>query len=90
MDRQWYKLVDALEEVTNFWSYGRDFMSIPTYNVYLPTRSTSFNKPNMFDGDKEDVGYRYNMNRMSPYHTFNPLKGYSLLPRPPPTIREET
>ena len=39
LDSEWYKLVDCLEEVTNFWVYGRDFTTMPTYNTYMPTRT---------------------------------------------------
>lgn len=80
LDRTWYKLVDALEEVTNFWSYGRDFTTMPTYNIYIPTRNNIMNRPNMADGDKDDLSYRYDVNRMSPYHYLNTLKGYPMKP----------
>jgi len=57
LDKTWYKLVDALEEVTNFWSFGRDFTTMPTYNVYVPTRNHILDKPNMLDGENDDLGY---------------------------------
>lgn len=82
LDNTWYKLVDALEEVTNFWSFGRDFTTMPTYNTYVPTKHHILDKPDMMDGDNDDLGYRFNMNRVSPMHYLNSMKGYKMLPRP--------
>lgn len=81
-DREWYKLVDALEEVTNFWSYGRDFTTIPNYNIYIPTRHTLMKKPDMHDEQHDDLSYRYNVHRMTPYHYLNTLKGHHMWPLP--------
>ena len=81
MDRTWYKLVDALEDVTNFWSFGRDFTTMPTYNVYVPTRTHILDKPDMLDGEKDDLGYQFNLNRVSPVHYLNTMKGYKMLPK---------
>jgi hypothetical protein len=57
LEGSWFKLVDALEEVTDFWAYGRNFTDMPTYNSYVPTRSHIMNKPDMLDGDRDDLGY---------------------------------
>jgi len=80
LDREWYKVVDALEEVSNFWSFGRDWTTMPTYNVYVPTRTHIMDKPDMMDGEKDDLGYRMNVDRVSPYHYLNTLKGYKMMP----------
>lgn len=80
LDRTWYKLVDALEEVTNFWSFGRDFTTMPTYNVYVPTRNHILDKPDMLDAQADDLSFRFNMNRLSPAHYLNTLKGYKMMP----------
>ncbi len=82
MDRTWYKLVDCLEEVTNFWNYGKNFTTVPTDNVYIPTRQTIMNKPDLLEGDRDDVSYKFNMNRLSPAHTLNTLKGFKMNPPP--------
>ena len=82
MDKSWYKLVDCLEEVTNFWSFGRDFTTMPTYNVYMPTKTHILDRPDMMDGENDDLGYRFNLNRVSPVSYLNTLKGYKMLPRP--------
>lgn len=82
MEKSWYKLVDALEEVTNFWSFGRDFTTMPTYNTFVPTRNHVLNKPDMLDGENDDLGYRFNLNRISPVNYLNTLKGYKMLPKP--------
>lgn len=84
LDRRWYKLVDALEEVTNFWSYGRDFTTMPTYNTYMPTRTHLMDKPDMMDPEKDDLGYQMKENRISPVYYLNTLKGNKMLPRPSP------
>jgi hypothetical protein len=82
MERTWYKLVDCLEEVTNFWSFGRDFTTMPTYNTYMPTRNHVLDKPDMLDGENDDLGYRFKVNRLSPTQYLNTLKGYKMLPKP--------
>jgi hypothetical protein len=82
LDREWYKLVDCLEEVTNFWNYGRDFTTMPTYNTYMPTRTHLMDKPDMMDAENDDLGYKMNLKRVSPYNYLNTLKGYKMLPRP--------
>jgi hypothetical protein len=56
LDKEWYKLVDCLEEVSNFWSYGRDWATMPAYNTYMPTRTHLMDKPDMLDGEKDDLG----------------------------------
>lgn len=81
LDKQWYKLVDALEEVTNYWSFGRDFTTMPTYNTYVPTRTHILDKPDMLDGENDDLGYQFNVNRVSPMYYMNTLKGYKMLPK---------
>jgi len=60
LDKTWYKLVDALEEVTNFWSYGRDLTTMPTYNTYMPSRHHIMAKPDLNDEKANDVSYKYN------------------------------
>jgi len=81
MDGSWFKLVDALEEVTNFWSYGRNFTDMPTYNTYVPTKTHVLEKPDMLDADHDDLGYRFNLHRLSPTGYLNTLKGYKMLPK---------
>jgi hypothetical protein len=78
LDRTWYKLVDCLEEVSNYWSYGRDFTTMPTYNLYIPTRNNIMNKPDFTDELNDDLSYRFNLNRMSPSQYLNPLKAYPM------------
>jgi hypothetical protein len=73
--------------VTDFWSYGKDFTTMPTYNVYIPTRHHIMNKPDMMDGDKEDLSYRFNMNRLSHFDYLNTMKGYKMSPKPDFRIR---
>jgi hypothetical protein len=84
LEGSWFKLVDALEEVTDFWAYGRNFTDMPTYNSYVPTRSHIMNKPDMLDGDRDDLGYQFHMNRLSPTGYLNTLKGYKMLPKAAP------
>lgn len=80
LDRKWYCLVDCLEEVTDFWNYGKDFTTMPDYNVFMPTKNHLMNRPDMLDGDNDDLGYRYNLNRVSPAHYLNTLKAYKMSP----------
>jgi len=77
-----YKLVDALEDVTDYWSFGRNFTTMPTYNVYIPTRHHLMDKPDMMDAQADDLSYKFNLNRLSPVNYLNTLKGYKMLPRP--------
>ena len=80
LSKDWYKLVDALEDVTNFWSFGRNHHTMPSYNTYVPTRNHILNKPDMMDGYNDDLGYRFNLNRLSPANYLNTLKTYQSLP----------
>jgi hypothetical protein len=38
-------------------------------------------KPDMLDGDKDDLGYQMNVNRISPYYYLNTLKGNKMMPK---------
>ena len=87
MDRKIYSKVDALEEVTNFWGYGKSMFTIPTYNVYVPTRYHTINRPNLLDDSNDDTSYRYNLNRLSPYSYLNTMKGYKMNPQPGERVR---
>ena len=69
-----YKLVDALEEVSDFWMYGKDLTTMPSYNVYVPPRHHILPKPNLNDEKDDEVSLRYNMSRLSAHHYHNPLK----------------
>jgi hypothetical protein len=81
LDREWFSLVEALEEVSNFWSFGRNFHTMPSYNTYMPTKTHLLNKPDMLDGENDDLGYQFNMNRLSPTGYLNTLRGYKMLPK---------
>ena len=74
LDRTWYKLVDCLEEVTDFWNYGKDLTTMPTYNTYMPTRNHIMPKPNLNDSEGDDASHKYNLQRVTPYQYLNPLK----------------
>jgi hypothetical protein len=68
LDRTWFKVVDALEEVVDYWQYGRDIVTMPAYNVYMPTRNSVFPRPNLLDDRADDISYKFNTQRISPYH----------------------
>lgn len=56
--REWFKLVDALEEVTDLWNWGSNMTAIPTYNTYVPTRSNIIKKPILSDDSTDNkAGY---------------------------------
>lgn len=57
LERDWYKLVDALEEFTDFWNYGRDMFKQPLYNSYVPARTTIMNRPKLNDDKNDDTSY---------------------------------
>ena len=61
LDRRWYTLVDCLEDVTDFWTYGRDFATMPTYNVYVPTKEHLLPKPNLVEDNDDESGFRFNV-----------------------------
>jgi len=82
LNKEWYKLVDCLEDVTNFWSYGRDLVTMPTYNTYMPTKTHLLDKPDMMDGENDDLGYRFDLNRVSPQGYLSTLKGFKMSPKP--------
>lgn len=84
IDKSWYKLVDALEEVTNLWSYGRSVYFLPRYNLYVPARQTIMPKPKLGDERNDDTSYRFDVNRVTPYHYLNTLKGYKMNPQAAP------
>ena len=82
INKEWYKLVDCLEDVTNFWSFGRDLVKMPSYNTYMPTKTHLMDKPDMMDGENDDLGYRFNLNRVSPQGYLSTLKGFKMSPKP--------
>lgn len=84
LDKTWYKLVDALEDVTDFWVFGRNYTTMPTYNTYIPTRNNVIDRPDMMDAEHDDLGYRFDMNRVTPLHYLNTLKGYKMSPEAGP------
>lgn len=54
---------------------------MPTYNTYMPTRTHLMDKPDMLDGEKDDLGYQMNVNRLSPFYYLNTLKGNKMMPK---------
>jgi len=54
LNKQWFKKVDALEEFTNYWSYGRGLGSMPSHNIYVPVAQTIMPRPKFSDYSKED------------------------------------
>ena len=67
LNRKWFTLVDALENVTDFWFYGKDYHTLPDIAMYIPNKHTLINRPSMIDNDENELGFRFNMTRMSPY-----------------------
>ena len=59
--------------MTDFWSYGRSFTSIPKHNLYVPTQTTVMPKPTAWDSI-EQIGYTYQENRHSPAKYLQPVK----------------
>jgi hypothetical protein len=66
LDRDWFKLVDALEEMTDYWNFGRNIVDAPTYNAYLPTRQHIMEKPNVLDDRTDGMPYKYGLMKMGP------------------------
>ena len=56
------------------WTHGRNLFEIPNYNVYVPTKVNLIPRPKFETDSSKEKGYRYNLNRMSPYMYLNPLK----------------
>lgn len=79
MEKRWFKLIDALEETVNFWSYGRDVARAPLHGSYVPVRHTVMPKPNMKAADAE-LDYRYNLHKLGPTEHASPLKAYEMSP----------
>lgn len=48
--------------------------------MYIPNKNTMAARPSMIDHDEDELGFRFNMTRMSPYQYHNPLKAYPNLP----------
>ena len=91
MDKEVYKLVDALEETIDFWRVDGDMFRMPLENTYIPVRNTIMKKPNLLDQDLEtdELGYRYNdyendktmtRRRFHPLEQLNPLRGNRMGP----------
>lgn len=87
LDHKWYKLVDCLEDVSNYWSFGRNYTSMPTYNTFMPMRYHVLDKPSMLDGDKDDLGFQFRAHRISPAGYLNTLKGNKMMPQAAPVAR---
>lgn len=81
LNKEWYSLVECLEDVCNFWSYGRNFATMPTYNTFMPTKTHLMDKPDMFDAENDDLGYRFNAQRLSSSGYLSTLKGFKMLPK---------
>ena len=54
INREWFKKVDALEQFTDYWSFGRGMNSMPSHNIYVPVSHTIMPRPKLFDTSKDD------------------------------------
>ena len=61
LEKETYKVVEALEETMDFWRVGRHMFHMPIHNVYIPVKNTIMKKPNLLNQDLEsdELGYRY-------------------------------
>jgi hypothetical protein len=75
LDRQWFKFVDALEEFTDTYYFGRNTVSVPKYDVYVPPRQHIMKRPDLGDHRNDEASYQFGMSRLTPYHYHNTLKG---------------
>lgn len=82
-------MVDALEDVTNLWTFGRDYYVKPKSNVYVPPTQTIVNIPDLSDDRHDDTSYNFGLNRISPYQYLNTLKSYKSSPPAAPIRRPE-
>jgi hypothetical protein len=57
--REWYSLVDCLEDVSNFWTYGKDMVTYPSYNIYVPTKEHIIPKPDLTQDNDDETGYKF-------------------------------
>lgn len=55
LEKEWFKKVDAFEEFTDYWAFGRGIKSFPTRGVYYPVRSNIMLRPKFRNYDKEDM-----------------------------------
>ena len=71
----------------DFWTVGRDFMEIPTHNLFIPTKTTLMTKPKFVEAENE-LGVRLidrddkktTTPKIDPIAPLNPLKGIRLQP----------
>ena len=90
VDKEHFKLVDALEMTLDFWNYGQNLMHYPTANTYIPVRNTIMKKPNLLNEDDidDELGYQYNTEkdktrmRFHPMEQLNPMRGNRMGPGP--------
>lgn len=80
LKKEWFKLIDCLEETVNFWSYGRDIARAPLHGSYIPVRHTIMPKPRM-DPTNDELDYRFNLHKLGPTEQLNPLKSYKMSPQ---------
>lgn len=84
ISKKWFTLVDAIEEVINLFEYGSSLTSIPSYNNYVPAKTTIMKRPNLSDERADDLSYQYGTTRVSPYFYQTALKGHKMAPNAPP------
>lgn len=93
LDRgDWFKKVDALEEFTDLWTWGRSLTQPPKeHNVYVPVTQTILPRPRLTDDWKQDqigkdFSYLMNEERSPQRAIVDPvaLKPAPFSPRPPP------
>jgi len=84
-----YTFVEALEEVTDFWSYGRSIYSLPANNIYVPSRVTVMPKPKFNDNDNRTESLRFNESRVSKIHDHSSMKKAVVYPAVPERIGKE-
>lgn len=82
-----FTLVDCLEEVMDFWTFGRNHWDIPTHNLFIPTKTTLMTKPKFVTAEDE-LGVRLidrddkktTTPKIDPVAPLNPLKGIRMAP----------
>ena len=54
IEKKWFTKVEAFEQFTNLWSFGRGASQMPMHNVYVPVNQTIMPRPKFRDYNKED------------------------------------
>lgn len=76
LSKEWFTLIDAIEDVSDLHSFGNNNYGMPTQGAYVPPSHYIVKIPDLNEPNADDTSYRFGNTRVSPYFMHTALKSH--------------